>query len=205
MTERRFQESRLLLATHNAGKLAESRAILAPLGIALISAAERGLAEPAETETSFAGNARLKGHAAARATGMVALADDSGIELDALDGAPGVHTADWAEVPGGRDFARAMRRTRDALAERDAAPPWRARFVCVLALVWPDGHDATVSGTVEGQFVWPPRGADGHGYDPVFQPDGHAVTFAEMTAAAKNRISHRARAFAALLAGPLGR
>jgi XTP/dITP diphosphohydrolase len=202
---RRFDGDRLVLATHNAGKRAEFADLLEPRGIAVVSAGELGLPEPAETGTTFAENARIKAHAAARATGQPALADDSGIEIAALDGAPGVHTADWAATPAGRDFGRAMRRAHDALIASGAAEPWRARFVCTLVLAWPDGQEALVAGAVAGRFVWPPRGPGGHGYDPAFQPDGHDASFAEMATEAKNRISHRARALAALTAGPLAR
>jgi XTP/dITP diphosphohydrolase len=190
---------RLVAATHNAGKLAEMRALFAPCGVRLVSAAELGLTEPEETETSFLGNARLKAHAAARAAGLVALADDSGLEVDALDGAPGVYTANWAEVGGGRDFRQAMRRTHDELVSRDAPEPWRARFRCTLVLAWPDGRDRVFEGAVDGRLVWPPRGEEGHGYDPMFQPDGRDQTFAEMSDAEKNAISHRSRAFATLI------
>jgi XTP/dITP diphosphohydrolase len=201
---RRLPGRKLVLATHNPDKLAEARAMLAPLEIAVLSAAELGLAPPEETEDSFAGNAWLKADAAARATGMPALADDSGVAIEALGGAPGIRTADWAETPSGRDFGIAMKRAHDALIASAAAEPWRACFVCALALVWADGRAAAVEGRVDGRIVWPPRGNAGHGYDPVFQPDGFAKTFAEMPAQEKNRISHRAQAFAALREGPLG-
>jgi XTP/dITP diphosphohydrolase len=191
---RRFDGDRLLLATHNRGKADEFATLLAPFGIAIVTAADLGLAEPAETEETFVGNARIKAHAAARASGLPALADDSGIVVDGLGGAPGVHTADWAETPQGRDFALAMRRTWDALQAAGAPFPRTARFCCSLVLAWPDGHDEVFDGAVEGQCVWPPRGTGGHGYDPMFQPDGHAVTFAQMDPALKNRISHRADA-----------
>ncbi len=197
---RRFEGKRLLVATHNRGKLDEIAAMLAPLGIACVSAAEMGLPEPEETETSFVGNARIKAHAAARATGLPALADDSGIEVDGLDGAPGVYTADWATTPTGRDFVMAMTRTWDALEARGAAHPRTARFRSTLVLAWPDGHDEVFEGKAEGVLVWPMRGAQGHGYDPMFQPVGYDVTYAEMPPAQKNAISHRADAFAKLMA-----
>ncbi|KPP89190.1 MAG: dITP/XTP pyrophosphatase RdgB [Rhodobacteraceae bacterium HLUCCA08] len=196
---RKFTGDRLLVATHNAGKLEEMVALFAPHGVQVVGAAEMGLAEPAETETTFVGNARIKAHAAVGATGLPALADDSGISVDALDGAPGVHTADWAETPTGRDFVMAMTRTWEALERARAPYPRRARFNCTLVLAWPDGHDEVFTGVMPGQVVWPMRGVQGHGYDPVFQPDGYAITFGEMGAAEKNRISHRARAFAALI------
>jgi XTP/dITP diphosphohydrolase len=186
---------RLLVATHNAGKLEEMTALLAPFGVGVVGAAALGLPEPAETEDSFVGNARIKAHAAARASGMVALADDSGISVDALDGAPGVYTANWAETPHGRDFRMAMEKTWALLEERAAPFPRRAQFLSTLVLANPDGQDAVFEGVVHGQVVWPMRGAMGHGYDPMFQPDGYDITFAEMDAQAKNRISHRADAF----------
>ena len=197
---RQFTGDRLLVATHNAGKLEEIAAMLRPLGIACVGAAEMGLPEPAETEFSFVGNARIKAHAAAKATGLPALSDDSGLEVDALNGAPGVHTADWAETPDGRDFTLAMTRTWDAVQAKAAVPPHKARFCCTFVLAWPDGHDEVFEGRVEGQVVWPMRGTKGHGYDPMFQPDGHAVTFGEMDPDLKNSISHRADAFSRLRA-----
>ncbi|QYK41929.1 MAG: RdgB/HAM1 family non-canonical purine NTP pyrophosphatase [Paracoccaceae bacterium] len=189
----------MVVATHNAGKLEEISALLGPYGMTLVSAGSLGLPEPAETEDSFAGNARIKAHAAAQATGIVALADDSGICVDALGGAPGVHTADWAEGPGGRDFRRAMQHTWDLLQAAAAPEPRRAQFRCTLVLAWPDGRDAVFEGMVAGRIVWPMRGDLGHGYDPIFQPDGHLVTFGEMDRWEKNRISHRADAFAQLV------
>ena len=197
---RRFTGDKLLFATHNAGKLEEMAAMLAPLGIGCVGAAELGLPEPEETETTFVGNARIKAHAAARATGLVALSDDSGIEVDGLDGAPGVYTADWAETPNGRDFMMAMTRTWEALEAVQAPYPRTARFCSTLVLAWPDGHDEVFSGVAEGTLVWPVRGQLGHGYDPMFMPDGHEMTFAEMPAEMKNSISHRRDAFAKLLA-----
>lgn len=196
---RKFADKTLLVATHNKGKLDEIAAMLAPLGIACVSAADMALPEPDETEDSFVGNARIKAHAAAQATGLPALADDSGIEVDALDGAPGVYTADWATTPTGRDFIMAMTRTWNELEARNAPYPRTARFRSTLVLAWPDGHDEVFEGRAEGQLVWPMRGAQGHGYDPMFQPLGHDVTYAEMPAAQKNAISHRADAFAKLM------
>lgn len=197
---RKFVGSKLLVATHNKGKLDEIADLLSPLGISCVGAAEMGLPEPAETETTFVGNARIKAHAAARATGLPALADDSGIEVEGLNGAPGVYTADWATTPTGRDFTMAMTRTWTELERVGAPYPRRARFRATLVLAWPDGHDEVFEGKVEGQVVWPTRGAHGHGYDPMFQPDGHDRTFAEMDAGLKNRISHRADAFRKLSA-----
>lgn len=187
----------LLFATHNAGKVEEMRQLLSPYGVTVVSAAERGLPEPEETEDSFVGNARIKAHAAAKATGLVVLADDSGLCVDALDGAPGVYTADWAEGPDGRDFMRAMEKTRAALG--DAPEPWGAEFRCTLVMAWPDGTDEVYEGVVRGTLVWPIRGALGHGYDPMFVPEGEDVTFAEMTADQKNALSHRGRALQALI------
>lgn len=198
---RRFEGGRLVAATHNAGKLAEIRDLLARFPVDVVSARDLGLPEPEETETTFVGNARIKAHAAAAASGLPSLADDSGIEVDALGGAPGVHTADWATVEGGRDFVRAMERTWAALEDARAPEPRTARFRCTLVLAWPDGEDAVFEGAVEGRCVWPMRGRQGHGYDPMFQPDGQPLTFAEMPPAEKNRISHRARAFARLVDG----
>ena len=191
---------RLVLATHNAGKLEEMTPLLAPLGIAVTSAGALGLDEPKETETSFAGNARIKAHAAARAAGLPALSDDSGLEVDALDGAPGVYTADWAETPAGRDFNMAMAKVKSELDVRNAPVPWRARFRATLCLAWPDGEDMLFEAAAEGQLVWPTRGAHGHGFDPMFQPDGAPQTFAEMTADEKHAFSHRAKAIRAFLA-----
>lgn len=193
---RRFKGSQLLIATHNQGKLEEIAHLLEPYGIAVSSAKAHGLPEPEETGTTFVENARIKAHAAASATGLPALADDSGIEIEALGGAPGVYTADWAQTPAGRDFGLAMQRAQDALEAANAPEPRRARFCCTLVLAWPDGHDEVFPGTVEGRIVWPGRGDRGHGYDPIFQPDGYDVTFGEMDRWEKNRISHRADAFA---------
>lgn len=192
---------RLLVATHNQGKLEEIADLLAPYGVETVSAGQLGLAEPDETETTFAGNARIKAHAGARATGLVTLADDSGITVDALEGAPGVYTADWAETPTGRDFKRAMTRVWATLETLSAPFPRRAQFRCTLVLAWPDGQDAVFEGVMPGQVVWPMRGDQGHGYDPIFQPDGYTITFGEMDRWEKNRISHRADAFRKLMEG----
>ena len=197
---RRFSGDRLLVATHNSGKLEEIADLLSAHAIQVIGATELGLDEPEETGTDFVANARIKAHAASSATGLPALADDSGIEIDALGGAPGVHTADWAETPGGRDFVRAMTRTYNALLDAGAAQPWIARFCCTFALAWPDGHCETFEGSMNGRITWPMRGDRGHGYNPIFQPDGHAITFGQMSRLEKNRISHRADAFRQLKA-----
>ncbi len=201
---RRFEGDRILIATHNAGKLEEMRALFAPHGVTVVGAAEMDLPEPEETENTFLGNARIKAHAAVNATGLPALADDSGIEVEALDNAPGVYTADWAETPNGRDFVVAMTKTHNLLEDAKAPHPRRARFRATLVLAWPDGHEEVFDGRVTGTLVWPMRGTIGHGYDPMFQPDGHQITFAEMDPAEKNRISHRADAFRKLIAGCFG-
>lgn len=206
---------RLLLATHNGGKLAEFRDLLAPFGLDLVSAAELGLPEPDETGTSFLDNARIKAHAAAGASGLLALADDSGLSVDALGGQPGVYTANWAGSGGngGRDYSVGMRRVEDALQAAGATTPAERRgaFNATLCLAHPDGREAVYVGTVEGTLVWPPRGDKGFGFDPVFMPDGYDITFGEMPASAKHSwvpgqtgLSHRARAFAKFVEGALG-
>ncbi len=201
---RRLSERRLVLASHNAGKLREIAALLEPFGIDVTSAGELGLQEPEETEDSFAGNARLKAHYAAEAAGLVALSDDSGIEVDALDGAPGVYTADWAETGAGRDFMQAMTRTWHEVQQSGSDEPHTARFVCTLCLAWPDGHDEIFRGEATGRLVWPPRGTQGFGYDPMFLPDGETRTFGEMAYADKEPLSHRADAFRKLVTACLG-
>ncbi|MBA96913.1 MAG: RdgB/HAM1 family non-canonical purine NTP pyrophosphatase [Sulfitobacter sp.] len=197
---RKFTGEKILIATHNAGKLDEMRNLFAPFGVRVVGAAELKLVEPDETETTFVGNARIKAHAAVKATGLPALADDSGIEVEALDGAPGVYTADWAETENGRDFVLAMTKTHNLLEQRNAPYPRRGRFRATLVLAWPDGHEEIFEGDVNGTLVWPIRGDIGHGYDPMFQPDGYEKTFGEMNPDEKNRISHRANAFAKLTA-----
>ncbi|MEQ8365728.1 MAG: RdgB/HAM1 family non-canonical purine NTP pyrophosphatase [Roseicyclus sp.] len=196
---RKFDGKTLLVATHNKGKLDEISALLAPFGITVTGAKDHDLPEPEETGTTFVENARIKAHAAATATGLPALSDDSGIEIDALNGAPGVYTADWAETAAGRDFRMAMQRTHDELEAISAPFPRTARFCCTLVLAWPDGHDEVFPGVMEGQVVWPMRGEQGHGYDPIFQPAGYDMTFGEMDRWEKNKISHRADAFAKLV------
>jgi XTP/dITP diphosphohydrolase len=198
---RKFEGKELVIATHNIGKLEEIADLLSPYGVTLTSNADHGLPEPDETETTFVGNARIKAHAAAKATGLPALADDSGLMIDGLGGAPGVYTADWAETPNGRDFGMAMQRAWDELEAVDAPAPRTAQFCCTLVLAWPDGDNEVFPGLMPGQIVWPARGDQGHGYDPIFQPEGYAVTFGEMDRWEKNKISHRADAFAKLLAG----
>lgn len=198
---RRFEGNELLIATHNKGKLEEIAALLSPYGVSVSSNADHGLPEPEETETTFVGNARIKAHAAVKATGLPALSDDSGITVDGLDGAPGAYTADWAETLGGRDFVMAMTRTWNELEQRAVAEPRLAQFRCCLVLAWPDGHDEVFEGVMSGRIVWPMRGDQGHGYDPIFQPDGYAETFGQMDRWEKNRISHRADAFGKLIEG----
>lgn len=200
---RKLEAARLLVATHNRGKLEEIAALLEPRGIEVVGAAEMDLDEPEETGTTFVENARIKAHAAAKATGLPALSDDSGLEVDALDGAPGVYTADWAETGSGRDFVVAMSKTYDMLISREAPQPWTARFRCTLVLAWPDGHDEVFPGVMPGRLTWPMRGDKGHGYDPIFIPDGHDITFGEMDRWKKNEMSHRADAIARFLAGCL--
>lgn len=198
---RKFVGDRLLVATHNAGKLEEMAHLLESFGVSVVGAAEMKLPEPEETETTFVGNARIKAHTAAQATGLPALSDDSGIQIDALDGGPGVYTADWAETPNGRDFVMAMERTHRELEAVNAPSPRTAQFFCTLVLAWPDGHDEVFEGVMPGQVIWPMRGDRGHGYDPIFVPDGYDITFGEMDRWEKNRISHRARATAKFVAG----
>ncbi|QOL82048.1 RdgB/HAM1 family non-canonical purine NTP pyrophosphatase [Pseudooceanicola spongiae] len=196
---RKFDGKELVIATHNKGKLAEIGDLLAPYGITVSSAADHGLEEPEETEDNFIGNARIKAHFAAKQTGLPALSDDSGISVDALDGAPGVYTADWAETPNGRDFPMAMEKVWTLLEEKNAPLPRTAAFNCTLCLAWPDGHDEIFVGKVNGQLTWPMRGEQGHGYDPMFQAEGYDETFAEMDPDIKNAMSHRADAFAKLV------
>jgi XTP/dITP diphosphohydrolase len=194
--------ARLVAATHNPGKLREIRELMNPYGVAVVSAAELGLAEPEETGATFRDNAALKAEAAARASGTLALADDSGLCVEALGGAPGIYSARWAGG-GGKDFSGAMARVERALEALGAPPPWRASFVSVLALAWPEGALETFEGRVDGTLVFPPRGTAGFGYDPIFRPDGHDRTFGEMGPEEKHGIpadgslalSHRARAF----------
>jgi XTP/dITP diphosphohydrolase len=194
----------LVVASHNPHKIAEIEALLAPRGLRVRSAATLGLDEPEETGETFDENARLKATAAARVSGLPALADDSGLLVDALGGAPGVQSARWAGPAG--DFAAAMRAIEERLAAAGAATAAqrRARFVAVLCLARPDGEADLYRGEVAGRLVWPPRGTNGFGYDPIFAPDGHARTFAEMTPAEKGALSHRARAFAAFAEAVLG-
>jgi len=192
---RPFTDRKLVLATHNPGKLGELVELLAPWGIEVVSAGALGLPEPEETGETFIDNARLKARAAMEASGLPALADDSGLCIAALDGRPGVHTADWAGTP--RDFTKAMARAQAELGE---AADRSARFCSTLVLVWPDGHEEIFEGWVDGTLVWPPRGEIGWGYDPMFAPEGDPRTYGEMEAAEKTASSHRARALAKLVA-----
>ena len=191
-----FAEDKLVLATHNQGKLREINELLADRQIEVLSAATLGLEEPEETETSFTGNARLKAQAAAQATSLPALADDSGLVVEALNGDPGIYSARWAGPE--KDFAMAMQLVEKKLAE-SGSDDWRAHFICSLSLVWPDGFDVTVEGRVDGTLVWPPRGTNGFGYDPMFIANGYDQTFGEMDPALKHAIGHRADAFDQLL------
>lgn len=202
MTPRKLPPGKLVIASHNQGKVREINELLLPFGIVALSATALGLPVPVEDENSFMGNARIKALAAATASGLPALADDSGLEAAALDGRPGVHTADWAESKAGRDFYMAMDRLRreiDASGSHDRS----ARFVCCLCLAWPDRHTEAFTGKVEGSLVFPPRGTMGFGFDPVFIPRGFDQTFAELDSATKHAISHRADAFRKLVEGCL--
>lgn len=201
---RRLTPGRLVLASHNKGKLREITELVEPFGLEAVSAASLGLTEPAETEDTFAGNALIKARHAAQAAGLPALSDDSGLEAHALGGEPGVYTADWAETPDGRDWGLAMQKLEDRLRALGPDVSRAATFVCTLALVWPDEHQQLYEGRIDGHLIWPPRGDKGFGYDPVFVPEGHDQTFAEMDPDAKHAISHRARAFAKLKAACLG-
>ncbi|MFO1241107.1 MAG: RdgB/HAM1 family non-canonical purine NTP pyrophosphatase [Sphingomonadaceae bacterium] len=196
---RKLQPGPLVIASHNQGKVREIRALLAPFGIEPVSAGDLGLPEPEETGTTFAENALIKARASAEGSGIVALADDSGLCVDALGGAPGVYTADWAETPDGRDWGLAMRKVEDRLEALGSDVDRSARFVCTLALCWPDGETALFEGQVGGHLIWPPRGDLGFGYDPVFVPEGHNQTFAEIEPDRKHAISHRAEAFRELV------
>jgi XTP/dITP diphosphohydrolase len=202
----------LIIATHNPGKLAEMRELLAAYGVRAVSVGDLQLAEPEETGSSFRENARIKAIAAARASGGAAFADDSGLAVEALDGAPGIHSARWAGPT--KDFRRAMEKVEALLRERDAMAPdkRRAHFVSALCVAWPDGHVEEFEATVDGVLVWPPRGDKGFGYDPMFLPNGHRMTFGEMSREDKHGLppkgqglSHRARAFLKLAEACLAR
>ncbi|MEP3227063.1 MAG: RdgB/HAM1 family non-canonical purine NTP pyrophosphatase [Parasphingorhabdus sp.] len=202
---RKLTPGKLIIASHNQGKVREIQALLAPFGIEPVSAAELDLPEPEETGTTFAENALLKAHASAQEGDCVALSDDSGLCVAALNGAPGVYTADWAEADQyeggpGRDWYMAMGKVEGKLAELGPDTPRNAYFACTLALAWPDGHAEVFEGRVSGNLVWPPRGQMGFGYDPVFQPVGFDQTFAELEPQQKHDMSHRADAFQKLVA-----
>ena len=192
---RHFTGGRLVVASHNAGKVREIRELLAPFKVDVISASELNLPEPDETEATFIGNAKLKALAAAKASGFPAMSDDSGLAVAALDGAPGIYSARWAGPS--KDFTVAMARVEKEMA---AQADRSAKFVCALALCWPDGHCEAFEGEVHGTLAFPPRGEKGFGYDPIFVPSGYDTTFAEIEPAAKHAMSHRARAFAQLVA-----
>ncbi|MFN5085116.1 MAG: RdgB/HAM1 family non-canonical purine NTP pyrophosphatase [Novosphingobium sp.] len=206
---RRLGGGTLVIATHNAGKLKEIGALLDPYGVNCISAGSLGLPEPAETGKTFVENALIKARAAAEASGLPALADDSGLCVAALDGRPGVYTADWAERqwfegPAGRDWYMAMGKVEGLLCELGPDTDRSCHFACVLAMAWPDGESAVYEGRANGSLTWPPRGTMGFGYDPVFVPLGDTRTFAEHDPAEKHAISHRADAFAKLVAEQFG-
>lgn len=192
---RGLERGRLVMATHNPGKVVELAELLAPHGLDVVSAGELGLPEPDETGDTFIANAELKALAAATASGLPAIADDSGLCVDALGGAPGLFSARWAGPT--KDFSVAMRRVRD---EMPATAADTAHFICALSIAWPDGHTETVEGRVDGRIVWPPRGSNGFGYDPIFLMDGKSQTYGEIPRAEKEADNHRARAFAQLLA-----
>lgn len=196
---RQFAEEKLIVASHNKGKVAEIKDLLQPFDLTVVSAGDLDLPEPEETGTTFIANAELKALAAARAANLPALADDSGLAVDALGGDPGVYSARWAGPE--RNFAVAMGKVEDALRDQGAETPKdrKAHFVCVLTLAWPDGHTESFEGKVFGHLVWPARGTKGFGYDPVFQPEGHDITFGEMEPERKHAMSHRANAFRQLI------
>lgn len=190
---RKLSENKIVLASHNKGKLCEIAELLEPFGISVVSAGDLGLEEPEETEDTYAGNARIKAHFAAKNSGLPALSDDSGFSVAALDGAPGVYSADWAESSNGRDFPMAMAKVWSKV--KHAPTPIEAKFCCTLCLAWPDGHDELFEGEVQGTIAWPPRGDRGFGYDPMFVADGMSQTFAEIEPQQKHDMSHRADAF----------
>lgn len=197
MTRRRFTGDTLVLATHNQGKLREIAELVAPFRVRAVSAGDLGLPEPEETGDTYLANAELKALAATRAANLPALADDSGISVDALDGAPGIYSARWAGAA--KDFGKAMEKVWQAVQDKGAEPPFTARFVSALTLAWPDGHTESFEGIVPGRLVWPPRGLHGFGYDPMFVPDGETRSFGEIPHAEKQTMSHRARAFRQLI------
>jgi len=198
---RKLAAGKLVIASHNKGKLREIAELLAPYGIETVSAGALDVPEPAETGTSFVANAELKARFSADLTGLPALADDSGLCVEALGGEPGIFSARWAELEDGRrDFAEGMRRVHAKVAEKGPDAGRDAHFVCALSICWPDGHIESFEGRVDGILVWPPRGSNGFGYDAMFQPLGHDISFGEMKPDAKHAMSHRADAFAKLVA-----
>ena len=192
---RRLKERVLVVATHNLGKLEEIERLLVGFHFDLKSTKDLSLTSPKETESSFIGNAKIKAHYAATQTGFPSLADDSGLEVECLQGAPGVLTADWAATAKGRNFQFAMDRVWTEVNKTTHIKPYKARFVSALVLAWPDGHAEIFEGSIKGTLVWPKRGKNGHGFDPMFQPDGYNQTFGEMDRWEKNAISHRGVAF----------
>ncbi len=205
MTHRTLEPGKLVIASHNAGKVREIRILLEPYGIDPISAGDLDLPEPEETGSTFAENALLKAHASTQGSGLPALADDSGLCVAALGGAPGVYTADWAERQpyegeAGRDWYMAMGKVEGKLSEHGPDVDRSAYFICTLALAWPDGHAEVFEGRVQGTLIWPPRGTLGFGYDPVFRPNGYDQSFAELDPSNKHAMSHRADAFKKLVA-----
>ena len=196
---RKINERKIVLASHNKGKLKEISELFNPFKIQTLPISHFSDNEPKETKDTFTGNARIKAHYAAKHSNLLSLSDDSGIMIDALNGAPGVYTADWAETKNGRDFNRAMTKVWNILDSIKAPKPIKAKFVCVLCLAWPDGHDETFEGTISGKISWPMRGKNGFGFDPIFIPDGYKITFAEMEPETKHQINHRFNAFRKLI------
>ena len=201
---RKLTETRVVIATRNPGKLRELRHLLSCCGIEAVSASELGLKEPAETEDTFSGNASIKAVSAVESCGWPAIADDSGLEVDALDGMPGVATADWAMSPNGRNYRSAMKKVWELLEKKSAPHPRTARFRSTICVAWPDGGREFFEGSVGGRIVWPMRGEEGFGFDPIFVPDGFSETFGEMDPALKAKISHRARSVEEFKIGCLG-
>ena len=196
---RKFLNNSLLIATQNKGKLAELSKLFDNYQFEIKSPFDFNLKEPDETESTFEGNAKIKAHYAAKETGIPSLADDSGIEVQGLNGAPGVFTANWAETPKGRNFEYAMKKLWLEIDKTKFQEPYEAQFCCTLVLAWPDGHDEVFQGIIKGELVWPGRGTNGHGFDPMFKPYGYEETFGEMDRWEKNKISHRGLAFTKLI------
>ena len=196
---RKFVEQSLLLATHNKGKIEELSKLFKGFQLNIKTPLDFNLQEPEETENTFLGNARLKAHYAAKKSDLPSLADDSGIEVECLNGAPGAFTADWAKTESGRNFGYAMEKLWKAVKKTNLNGPYKAQFCCTLVMAWPDGHDEVFQGIIKGQLIWPVRGNNGHGFDPMFQPTGYHETFGEMDRWEKNKISHRGLAFTNLI------